>query len=46
MDAETTCILSFRYEPTIGFFGDDVRIFKGLTEEMSESFLYIIEGTQ
>ena len=42
-DAGTTRILSFRYEPTIEFFEDDVRIIKELAEEMGEDFPYIIE---
>ena len=42
-DAGTTRILSFRYEPTIEFFEDDVRIIKELAEEMEEDFPYIIE---
>lgn len=42
-DAGTTRILSFRYEPTIEFFEDDVRIIKELAEEMGESFPYILE---
>ena len=42
-DAGTTRILSFRYEPTIEFYEDDVRIIKELAEEMGEEFPYIIE---
>lgn len=42
-DAGTTRILSFRYEPTIEFYEDDVRIIKELAEEIGEEFPYIIE---
>ncbi len=44
-DAGTTRILSFKYEPTIEFFEDDVKLIKELIEEMGEDSLPYITGS-